>query len=213
MAAMSIVMGMWNRMFKQSPTAEDIRVQLKEVEREQKKQRRELDLAEQAKQAKLRAAIKAKRDGKAELQRDVFRELRQMEIDRGFLDKELRRLSLSKTALTRFIRQIDMLERRKDGKSLQNLILRFKDSDLQRAIDAASVDDDTFNDMLEEILGDEELAIESERVREDGGFREFDQALEQLIKAEDAGAEEDVSKIQADIDRAVSGKTEKDAED
>lgn len=210
---MSIVMDMWNGMFKKSPTAEDIRVQLKEVEREQKKQRRELDLAEQRKQAKLRDAIKAKKDGKSELQRDVFRELRQMEIDRGFLDKELRRLSLSKTALTRFIRQIDMLERRKDGKSLQNLILRFKDSDLQRAIDAASVDDDTFNEMLEEILGDEEMAVEGEKVREDAGFADFDRALEHMIKAEEAGSEEDVSKIQSEIDRAVAGKAEKDTED
>jgi len=200
-------------MFGKSPTAEDIRVQLKEVEREQKKQRRELDIAEQAKQAKLRDAIKAKKDGKAELQRDVFRELRQMEIDRNFLDTELRRLSLAKTALTRFIRQIDMLERRKDGKSLQNLILRFKDSDLQRAIDEASVSDDAFNEMLEEVLGEEELAVTGNRAKEDTGFADFDRALEQMIKAEEAGSEEDVSKIQAEIDRAVTGKVEKDTED
>ena len=198
-----MVMELWNKLFRKNPTAEDIRVQLKEVERDQKKKRREMDLSEQAKQAKLKEAIKAKKDGKAELQRDIFRELRQTEIDRGHLNTELRRLSLSKTALTRFIRQMEMLGRRKDRSSLQNLIMRFRDSEIQRAIDKAEVDDDTFNDMLEEILGEEELAVAGGTSKEDAGFAEFDAALTKMMQAEETGSEEAVAESQAEVDRAV----------
>lgn len=213
MATMTSVVDVWTRMFRKTPTTEDLRVQLKEVEREQTKKRRDLDLAEQAKQLKLKAAVRAKKDGRAELERDVFRELRQMEIDRGFMNTELRRLSLSRTALTRFARQLGMLERRKDRTSLQNLVLRFKDSSIQRLIDTAEVDDETFNEMLEEVLGDEELAVAGSKVREDAGFAAFDSALEQMIKAEESGSEDDFGRLQDQIDRAVRAERAKDAED
>lgn len=214
MAAMTSVMDAWVRLFKKrTPTVDDLRVQLKEVERDQKKKRRDLEIAEQQKLAKLKEGVKAKKAGKSELERDVFREMRQMEIDRNFINTELRRLSLSKTALTRFVRQLEMLERRKDRKSLQNVILRFKESDIQTAIAKAEVDDDTFNDMLEEILGDEELAVGDGKVKEDAGFAEFDRALEQMIKAEETGSEEDVTRLQEQIDRAVRAEPERGSED
>lgn len=198
-----MVMEIWKRLLQKALTAEDIRVQMKEVEREQKKKRRDLDMSEHAKRAKVQEAVKAKKDGKTEVQRDVFRELRQMEIDRSFMNTELRRLSLSRTALTRFTRQIEMLERRKDRKSLQNLILRFKDSDIQRAIDKAEVDDDAFNEMLEEILGEEELSVSGDKAREDAGFAEFDAALTKMITAEDGGSDEVHATLEAEVDRAV----------
>ncbi|HXT69666.1 MAG TPA: hypothetical protein VN700_07920 [Vicinamibacterales bacterium] len=207
-----MVMDIWNKLFKKTPNVSDLRVQFKEIEREQKKKRRDLEMAEVAKTAKLREAVKAKKDGKSELQRDIFRELRQMEINRGHMDTELRQLSLSKTALTRFIRQIERLEKRKDRKSLQSIILRFKESDLQAIISKAEVDDDTFNDVLEEILGDEELEVTGGKLKEDSGFAEFDRALEQMVRAEESGSEDDVAKIQAEIDRAVRADRDTDSE-
>jgi hypothetical protein len=195
-------MNVWNQLFKRTPTSEDIRVQLKEVEREQKKKRRDLEEQEQKKAGKIKEAVAAKKNGKQELLRDVFRELRQMEIDNGHLNNELRRLSLAKTALSSFERRMQLLERKKDRKSLQNLIVRFKESDIQKAIDKADVDDDTFNDMLEEILGEEELAATSGRAREDAGFAEFDSAIGQMAKADDPD-DEDLSKYAEEINRAI----------
>lgn len=205
-------MNLLDRLFSKSPTAADIRVQLKEIEREQKKKRRDLDIMTQDKQQKVKEAVAAKKSGKQEVLRDIFREMRQMEIDNGYVNNDLRRLSLAKTALTSFLRKMEMLEQKKDRKSLQNLIVRFRDSSIQKAIDGAEVDDDTFNDMLEEILGEEELSITQGRVKEDEGFSDFDKAIGDMAKAEETGAseEEDFSRLQEEIDRAVKAeKTEK----
>jgi hypothetical protein len=198
-------MNLLDRLFSKTPTAADIRVQLKEIERDQKKKRRDLDIKTQEKQEKVKEAVAAKKAGKQEVLRDVFREMRQMEIDNGYINNDLRRLSLAKTALTSFLRKMEMLEQKKDRKSLQNLIVRFKESSIQKAIDGAEVDDDTFNDMLEEILGEEELSVTQGRVKEDEGFADFDKAIGEMAKAEESGAseEEDLSRLQNEVDRAV----------
>jgi hypothetical protein len=204
-------MNIIDRIFTKQPNAEDIRVQLKEIERDQKKKRRDLDIMTAEKQQKVKEAVAAKKSGKQEILRDIFREMRQMEIDNGYVNNDLRRLSLAKTALTSFLRKMEMLEQKKDRKSLQNLIVRFKESSIQKAIDGAEVDDDTFNGMLEEILGEEELSVTQGKVKEDSGFADFDKAIEQMAKAEESGSEdEDISRFQEEIDRAVkSEKVEK----
>jgi hypothetical protein len=202
----------WNKLFSKTPTLEDIKVQLKEVEREQKKKRRDLEVKEAEKNEKIKEAMAAKRAGKQEMLRDVFRELRQMEIDNGHLNTDLRRLSLSKTALASFSRKVEMLARKKDRKSLENLVVRFKESSLQKAIDKAEVDDDTFNDMLEDILGDEEMAVTASRVKEDAGFEAFDSTLNKMIEAEKSGTEEeDLSKFQEDLAKAIKAEKVRDA--
>jgi len=198
-------MNLLDKLFSKSPTAADIRVQLKEIERDQKRKRRDLDIMAREKQQKVKEAVTAKKNGKQEILRDIFREMRQMEIDNGYVNNDLRRLSLAKTALTSFLRKMEMLEQKKDRKSLQNLIVRFKESSIQKAIDGAEVDDDTFNDMLEEIMGEEELSVTQGRVKEDEGFADFDKAIGEMAKAEESGVpeEEGLSRFQEEIDRAV----------
>ena len=197
-------MNLLDKLFSKTPSASDIRIQLKEIERDQKKKRRDLDVMTQEKQQKVKEAVAAKKAGKQEILRDIFREMRQMEIDNGYVNNDLRRLSLAKTALTSFLRKMEMLEQKKDRKSLQNLIVRFKESSIQKAIDGAEVDDDTFNDMLEEILGEEELSVTRGKVKEDSGFADFDKAIEQMARAEESGSEEeDLSRLQEEIDKAV----------
>ncbi len=204
-------MNLLDKLFSKSPTAGDIRVQLKELERDQKKKRRDLDVLEQRKQQKVKEAVSAKKGGKQEVMRDIFREMRQVEIDNGYINSDLRRISLAKTALTSFLRKMEMLEKKKDRKSLQNLIVRFKDSAIQKAIDTAEVDDDTFNDMLEEILGEEELSVTQGKVKEDTGFADFDRAIGEMAKAEESGSEEeDLTRFQDEIDRAVKAEKIKD---
>jgi hypothetical protein len=199
------------RLFDKTPNTADIRVQLKEIERDQKKKRRDLDVMDQRKQQKVKEAVTAKKAGKQEVLRDVFREMRQVEIDNGYVNNDLRRLSLAKTALTSFLRKMEMLEKKKDRKSLQNLVVRFKDSSIQKAIDTAEVDDDTFNDMLEEIMGEEELSVTQGRVKEDTGFADFDKAIGEMAKAEESGSdEEDLTKFQDEIDKAIKAEKIKD---
>ncbi len=205
-------MNLLDKLFSKSPNAADIRVQLKEIERDQKKKRRDLDVMEQRKQQKVKEAVVAKKGGKQEVLRDIFREMRQVEIDNGYVNSDLRRLSLAKTALTSFLRKMEMLEKKKDRKSLQNLIVRFKDSSIQKAIDSAEVDDDTFNDMLEEILGEEELGVTQGKVKEDVGFADFDKAIGDMAKAEETGTDdEDLSRFHEEIDKAI--KAEKISDD
>ena len=99
---------------------------------------------------------------------------------------------------------MEMLERKKDRKSLQNIVVRFKESPIQKAIDTAEVDDDTFNGLLEEILGDEELSVTQGKVKEDAGFADFDRAIGEMAKADEAGSdEEDLARFREDIDKAV----------
>ncbi len=197
-------MNLLEKLFAKSPTAQDLRVQLKEIERDQKKKRRDLDMLEQRKQEKVREAVAAKKAGRQEVLRDIFREMRQMEIDNSYINADLRRLSLAKTALTSFLRKMELLEKKKDRKSLQNLVVRFRESSIQKAIDSAEVDDDTFNDMLEEILGEEELAATGTRVKEDAGFADFDRAIGEMARAEEAGSdEEELARYQEEIDKAI----------
>ena len=204
-------MNLLDKLFSKTPDAADIRVQLKELERDQKKKRRDLDVLEQKKQQKVKEAVTAKKGGKQEVLRDIFREMRQVEIDNGYVNNDLRRISLAKTALTSFLRKMEMLEKKKDRKSLQNLIVRFKDSAIQKAIDTAEVDDDTFNDMLEEILGEEELSVTQGKVKEDTGFADFDRAIGEMAKAEESGSdEEDLTRFQDEIDRAIKSEKIKD---
>jgi hypothetical protein len=163
------------------------------------------------KQDKVKEAVAAKKSGKQEILRDVFREMRQVEIDNGYINSDLRRLSLAKTALTSFLRKMELLEKKKDRKSLQNLIIRFRESPIQKAIDAAEVDDETFNDMLEEILGEEELSVTSGKVKEDVGFSEFDRAIGEMAKAEEAGSdEEEIARYQEEVDKAIKAEKVRD---
>jgi hypothetical protein len=204
-------MNLIDKLFSKSPTAADIRVQLKEIERDQKKKRRDLDVMEADKQQKVKEAVNAKKAGKQEVLRDIFRQMRQIEIDNGYVNNDLRRLSLAKTALTSFLRKMEMLERKKDRKSLQNLIVRFKESSIQKAIDTAEVDDETFNGMLEEILGEEELSVTQGRVKEDVGFADFDKAIGEMAKAEESGSEEeDLSRFHEEINKAIKAEKVRD---
>jgi hypothetical protein len=204
-------MNLLDKLFSKTPDAGDIRVQLKELERDQKKKRRDLDVLEEKKQQKVKEAVAAKKGGKQEVLRDIFREMRQVEIDNGYVNNDLRRISLAKTALTSFLRKMEMLEKKQDRKSLQNLIVRFKDSAIQKAIDTAEVDDDTFNDMLGEILGEEELTVTQGKVKEDTGFADFDRAIGEMAKAEEAGSDdEELTKFQDEIDKAIKAEKIKD---
>ncbi len=199
------------KFFAKTPNAQDLRVQLKEIEREQKKKRRDLEVMDRQKQDKVKEAVTAKKSGKQEILRDVFREMRQLEIDNGYINSDLRRLSLAKTALTSFLRKMELLEKKKDRKSLQNLIIRFRESPIQKAIDAAEVDDETFNDMLEEILGEEELSVTSGKVKEDVGFSEFDRAIGEMAKAEEAGSDvEEIARYQEEVDKAIKAEKVRD---
>ena len=203
-------MNFWNKLFSKTPTAQDLKVQLKEIDREQKKKRRDLEINETLKQEKIREAVAAKKAGRQELLRDIFREMRQMEIDNGYANLDLRRLSLSKTALNAFLRKLELLEKKKDRKSLQNIIVRFRESPIQKAIDAAQVDDEAFQDMLEEILGEEEIEVTQGKGKEDAGFVQFDKAIEEMAKAEEAGSEEeDLDRYQEEINRAIKAEPEK----
>jgi len=204
-------MNLLEKLFAKSPTAQDLRIQLKEIERDQKKKRRDLDMLEQRKQEKVREAVAAKKSGRQEVLRDIFREMRQMEIDNSYINADLRRLSLAKTALTSFLRKMELLEKKKDRKSLQNLIVRFRESSIQKAIDSAEVDDDTFNDMLEEILGEEELAATGTRVKEDVGFADFDRAIAEMARAEETGSdEEELARYQQEIEKAIKAEKVRD---
>jgi len=199
------IMNMLDRLFSKTPSAKDIRLQLKELDRDQKRKRRDLDILEQTKQDKVKEAITAKKAGKQELLRDIYREMRQIEIDNGYANSDLRRFSLAKTALTSFLRRMEMLESKKDRKSLQNLIVRFKNSSIQKAIDTAEVDDDTFNGLLEEILGEEEIAATQGKVKEDVGFAAFDRAISEMARVEESGAGEEVlSKLRDEVGRITA---------
>ena len=189
-------MNLIDRLSGKNVSAQNIRLQLKEIERDQIRKRRDLDILTQTKQEKVRQAIEAKKSGRQEVLREIFREMRQAEIEIGNANTDLRRLSLAKTALTSFLRRVQTLESRKDRKSLQNLIVRLKDGAIQKAIDTAQVDDETFSDRLEEILGEEEISVTERGTKEDAGFAEFDRAIGEMAKAEEAGAgDEDISRL------------------
>lgn len=207
---MNFINGMWSKLFSSMPTTEDLRINLKEIEREQKAKRRDMEVKEEEKAQKMRAAVAAQKAGKRELLQDIYRDLQQAEIDKNYISKDLRRLSLSKTALNSFLRKVESLEKRKDRKSMESLIVRFNSSkELQRALDSGDVTDDAFNSLLEGILDDETSAVMGNRVREDSGFRAFEEAIGKISEADSTG-EPDLSRFQEDVDRAIKAEKVRD---
>ena len=203
---MSFMNDMWGRLFNSPPSAEDIQLQMKEVEREQKHKRRDMELKDEEKSRLMKDALAAQKSGKREKLQDLYRDLQQVEIDKNYINKDLRRLSLSKTALSSFLRKVQSLDKHHDRKSMERVIMRFNQSkELQRAIDSAEVSDEAFNSMLEGVLDDETAAVVGSRVREDSGFAAFEQALGKMADAETGGASEDpdFSRFQNEIDRAI----------
>lgn len=171
-------------LFDKAPNSGKLRLELKEIEREQRQKQRQLQVLAQTKQQWIRQAVAAKQAGKQELVLDIFRKLRQLEIDYGYITADLRRLSLTKTAANSIRIKLESLERSRDRKGLKALERRLKNSGLQKAIDTAVVADSTFDDMLHEILGEEELAVAGTRAKEDAGFAEFDHAIGEMAEAE-----------------------------
>jgi hypothetical protein len=181
-------MNLISKLLSRTPSVLDIRLHLKEIERDQIRQRRHLDILTQTKQEKISQAVEHKKGGRQDLVQEIFRAVRQIEIDIGNANSDLRRISLSKMALNSLLRKAQMLEHEKDRKSMQNLMLRFQDKSIQKAIDTAEVDDDTFNEMLEGILGEAEDSVIQGKVKEDAGFAEFNSAISQMAEAEESGA-------------------------
>jgi hypothetical protein len=181
-------MNLISKLFSKTPSVMDIRLHLKEIERDQIKQRRHLDILVQAKQEKIDQAVGHKKSGRQDLVQESFREIRQIEIDIGNANGDLRRISLSKLALNSLLRKAQMFEHSKEHKSLQNLMLRFQDKSIQKAIDTAEIDDDSFNEMLEGILGEAEDSVIQGKIKEDAGFAEFNDAISRMAEAEMSGA-------------------------
>jgi hypothetical protein len=171
------------KLFNKTPSASEIREHMKQLELDQKKRRRDLAMLEQKKQEKVNRAVEARKANRQALLQDLFRETSQIEIEIGYANNDLRSLSLSKTALTSFLRKLELLEQKKDRKGLQKLFARFKDSSIQRTIDQASVDDDTFKDMLTDILEEEEDAVPQSKEIDDRGFTEFDRTVGSMAKS------------------------------
>ena len=174
------------KLFSKTPSASEIDQKLKDLELDQKKKRRDLVMLEQKKQEKVQRAVQAKQAGRQTLVKDLFREVSQIEIEIGYANSDLRRLSLSKTALSSFLRKMKLLEQKKDRNGLRKLIERFGDTSFQNTIDKATVDDDTFKDLLEDVLGEEEGAADRSRALEDSGFAEFDQAIGEMARTGEA---------------------------
>ncbi len=175
-----------SKLFSKIPSAPDIEQRLKELDLDRRKKQRDVAMLELKKQERVKRAVEAKKAGGESLIRDLFREISQIEIDIGNSNEDLRRLSLSKIALTSFQRKMQLLEQKRDHKGLQKLIERFRDSSLQGAIDRASVDDDKFNRMLHDILGEEEdEAAGLRKHAEDPHYAEFEKTIAAMADAED----------------------------
>jgi len=175
------------KLFDKTPSSRKLRLQLKDIERTQRQKQRRLQVLVQTKEEWIREAVAAKQAGKQELVLDIFRKLRQLEIDRGYLTADLRRLALARSAAVALRAKLESLERSRDRKGLKDLLRRLKSSALQKAIDTAAVDDDTFGDMLREILAEEEMAA-VETKKEDAGFAEFDRAIGEMAEADQYAA-------------------------
>jgi hypothetical protein len=209
---MSLMNEIWGRLFNSMPTPEDLQLQLRTIEREQARKRRDMEVKDEEKAQRLKAAVLAQKAGKRELLQDVYRELQQVEIDKNYLSHDLRRLSLSKTAMASFLRKVESLEKRKDRKSMESLIMRFNSNEaLRRAIDKGDISDEAFNSLLEDVLQDETAAVTGTREKEDAGFSQFEAALAKMAEAETAPDGLDMSTLHDEIDRAI--KAEKPADD
>ncbi len=174
-------MNLISRIFSRTPSIEDLRNSLKAIDLNQRKKRRDLAILDERKQEKTTRAIEAKKAGRQELVRDIFREMSQLEIETGYANTDLRRLSLEKSALSSFLRKMELLEKNKDRKGLKDLLTRIQKSCIQKAIDAAEVDDDSFNNMLEELLEEEAGGgVGRRRDADDADFGEFEKTIGEM---------------------------------
>ncbi len=178
-------------LFSSLPGASKLRQLVKEVEHDQRKKQRDLAMLEATKSEKVRQAVEAKKAGKQALLRDIYRDVSQTEIDIASANSDLRRLWLTKTALSSFARKMETFDAKRDRKGLEALVRRIQTSSMQKAIDDAQVDDESFHALLQDILGEEEDLAAGREERPDAGFAEFDRAIGALAKSEavDAGGQ------------------------
>ena len=190
------------------PKKEDFSVTLKELEREQRKHRRRLEQIEERKTKKIGDAKEAKRTGKDELCKDIFRELREIEFERDDLSKDLNRLSLEKLAITRVSRKLLKLEQGKDRNKLPQLLAKIKEK--MPDLDKVSVDEEVYMEFLNDILEEEKEALDMKTEAEDEGYREFERTLEDMISAEDeAGEDFDDEEFVKKLDKTIKKEPDK----
>jgi hypothetical protein len=186
--------------FSKSPKAKDLRLELKEIDRQQKIKKRELKQAESRKEEKIKETVAVTRSGEKGALGNEFRVLRQIEMDIGYLNVDLRRLSLARTALSMFLKKMES----QDRKSLQELAIRFRESPIQKAIDSAEIDDPTFNRMLKEVFENEKTPAADGQAKTDPLFKAFEHAVSKLAEAEDAGADEQkIETCRQELDKAI----------
>jgi proline iminopeptidase len=150
-----------------NPSAIEIRVHLKEVELLQQSRQGDLNVVENDKRIKAQEAVFAEKDGRKEALGNVSRETKRIEIESMIINNDLRCLKRTRTVLMYLLRRVEEMEGRKDSKSAENLILRFTKSAFQKAIDSAEIEDEDFERLLEELLGENGEAADQGITKDD----------------------------------------------
>lgn len=204
-------MNLWDKLFTKQLTSADCLTNVKEIERQQRSRRRELEIQQQEKAQHVKEAVAAEKAGKTELVREIFRDLRQLDVDMGHLDKQLHRLSLARLAMKHYSRKLQVLEDKKDRKGISAIIESFQSSGIQAKIDAAEVSEEQLESELGDVLTEVETQVSGRRIREDAGFEEFRKTISTIAQSEDAAADPEAiaSKYSKDIDRAIKGAAER----
>lgn len=169
-------------------TSKELRIQLRRIERQRLRKRRELKKVE-SRQAELIEQVKeARRDGNSIEVDYMWEELKGLKIDKAYLIREATVLNLEGITVKKYVRGMERMERRDNHEGIQKLLTRLRGSGLDAKLQAENINTDEYLDELRAVL--EETGLEMDLMTdgdEDPEKAAFLAEIDEINAAEESG--------------------------
>lgn len=182
-------MGLLRDLFAKQINSRDLKLKLREVDRERRRVQLEMRKL-QAKQAAVLDRLKRSRKDGNNLETDyLFEDFKATKAEIMFARREARRANLEGITLKRYVRYFERLEAKKDESSLRSLLERLRTSKIHTKIEADDIDEQEYLAELQDELDTlaNELSLSQEDMDGDPEKRRLMADLDEIIEAEEAG--------------------------
>ena len=193
-------MGFIKELLGQSVQLKDLKAALIGIERDRRKHQVELRKLS-AKQSSFIEQIKQKRKTGNDIEVDyIWEDLKAMKTEISLIRREAKRSNLEGIALKRYIYALERLKKQKDEKSIQRLIEKVRNSNLDSKLRESDINDQEYLDELQAIL--DEIGLADEMMLVDGNDPEKDKFLaiiDDINDAEESGDLESAVKKEEEL--------------
>lgn len=190
-------------------TTRELRGALLRVERDRRKQQRELKKLELRQERLVEQIKRARRTGDA-LEVDYrWEELKSVKLDRALAVRQATVLNLEAITVKKYLAGLERLERKQDQRSIEGLMRRIRSSGLEAKLAAEQIRTADYLDELRAVLEDSGLDPGLDDYAEDPEKAGFLEAIDAINAAEETGdldrAEEQARALRARLEEPGEG--------